>query len=214
MHAQFLEFVTAIPRLTPGTRINVYFQRTGCLPTARTCTYDLYLPPYKKQEELKKGIREAVANGLKAGFHEGTDDGQSAMLQFLSSPRPSPMMSPTIPASNNRDSRSSSFANLDNLSPLPPPAVTTDEPSQEPPNGAEYPGLSLRFDASDVGAVVFVFWSGPEIITPRWFQGVVNHYSDEKGHYVIYPDDQDMQWHNLRTTRYKLVVPGKKSASQ
>ena len=214
--AQFLEFVTAIPRLTPGTRINVSYQRTGSLPTARTCTYDLYLPAYKKHEELNRGIKEAVANGLKAGFHEGVDDGQSTMFQFLSSPRPSPMMSPNAPPSNanaagSRDrSSSSSVGNLDSLSPLPPPAVPISEPRKEPtPNGAEYPGLSLRFDSSDVGAVILVFWSGPQILSPRWFQGVVNHYNDEQGHYVIYPDDQDMQWHNLRTTRYRLLAPGK-----
>ena len=125
-------------------------------------------------------------------------------------------MSPNAPPSNanaagSRDrSSSSSVGNLDSLSPLPPPAVPISEPPKEPtPNGAEYPGLSLRFDSSDVGAVILVFWSGPQILSPRWFQGVVNHYNDEQGHYVIYPDDQDMQWHNLRTTRYRLLAPGK-----
>ena len=111
------------------------------------------------------------------------------------------------------------------LSPLPPPAtggsldagvqplalddevVDGDSAAVALPNGAEYPGFSLSFDGTDIGAIISVYWNGPQIVSPRWFQGVVNHYDGEKGHYVIYPEDNDMQWHNLRQTRYRLLAP-------
>ena len=209
--ARFLEFVTAIPRLTPGMKISVSYQRTGRLPTARTCTYDLFLPAYRTQDALKAGIREAVANGLKAGFHEG--DGNNLLI---TSPRPSPMITPSIAMGGE---------NMPELSPLPPPltggslntgmqplalddeAVDGDSAAVALPNGAEYPGFSLSFDSTDIGAIISVYWTGPQIVSPRWFQGVVNHYDGEKGHYVIYPEDNDMQWHDLRQTRYRLLAP-------
>ena len=59
---------------------------------------------------------------------------------------------------------------------------------------------------TDVGAELLVYWSGANVMNPRWFHGVVNYYNAEKGqHYVIYEEDNDMQWHDLRTTRYRLL---------
>ena len=75
-------------------------------------------------------------------------------------------------------------------------------------DGCEWPGFCVNFNVSDVGSQLLVYWSGPNVITPRWFHGVVNHFTPEKGHYIIYPEDNDMQWHDLRTIKYRLLKRG------
>merc|ERR1712196_240477 len=229
--ARFLEFVTAIPRLTPGLAINVSFSMpdSGNLPTARTCTYDLYIPRYRSSKELRYGLKVAVANGLEAGFHEG--EAATSMSEFFLSPQPSPTMTPLntsnlgteinslpmLPPSRTASSSSSSSSRQQELSrsnsvPSSTSMATTNmtddstkSTAEVRQDGCELPGFSVKFDVSDVGAQLLVYWSGPTVMNPRWFHGVVNHFTKEKGHYVIYPEDSDMQWHDLRTTRYRLL---------
>ena len=50
------------------------------------------------------------------------------------------------------------------------------------------------------------------VSTPLWFQGVVQRYEAGRGHYVLYPEDGDMQWHNLDRYRYHVIkAPDPKS---
>ncbi|CAL1159664.1 unnamed protein product [Cladocopium goreaui] len=64
---QFLEFVTACPRLPHGglaaAEIAVVpAQPKGSLPRAHTCTNELQLPSYDSLEELSAKLREAMDN--------------------------------------------------------------------------------------------------------------------------------------------------------
>jgi len=64
---QFLEFVTACPRLPPGglpaAEISVSpAQPAGSLPRARTCTKELRLPKYKSRAQLEERLLWALDN--------------------------------------------------------------------------------------------------------------------------------------------------------
>ena len=65
--SQFLEFVTACPRLPHGGLAAaeiavVAAQPKGSLPRAHTCTNELQLPSYDSVEELSTKLREAMEN--------------------------------------------------------------------------------------------------------------------------------------------------------
>ncbi|CAK9007444.1 unnamed protein product [Durusdinium trenchii] len=65
--AQFLEFVTACPRLPHGGLAAaeiavVAAQPKGSLPRAHTCTNELQLPSYNSLEELSAKLLEAIEN--------------------------------------------------------------------------------------------------------------------------------------------------------
>jgi len=73
--SQFLNFVTACPRLPPGglgaLGIEVTSQRTqSMVPTAQTCVPKLYLPDYADGTALRAGMIEAFKNADVGGFHE------------------------------------------------------------------------------------------------------------------------------------------------
>jgi len=73
--SDFLNFVTACPRLPPGglgaLGIEVTSQRTqSMIPTAQTCVPKLYLPDYPDGEQLRSGMLEAFKNADIGGFHE------------------------------------------------------------------------------------------------------------------------------------------------
>ena len=164
---RFLEFVTAIPRLTPGTQIDVSGQHAPTpmnLPTANTCSYQLNLPFYKTREELGQKLRDAISNGLSSGFHE------------------------------NRSTRPRGISIAGE-----PDDVADVAPASESPGFA----LDLSYSTADIGAVVMVQWN--HLMHPQWFQGIVNHYEKEKGHYLLYPEDGDMAWHNLRKCRHIVL---------
>lgn len=64
---QFLEFVTACPRLPHGGLAAaeiavVAAQPKSSLPRAHTCTNELQLPSYETLEELSKKLVEAMEN--------------------------------------------------------------------------------------------------------------------------------------------------------
>ncbi|CAJ1335877.1 unnamed protein product [Effrenium voratum] len=70
--SQFLEFVTACPRLPHGglaaAEIAVVAQPKGKLPRAHTCTNELQLPSYDSVEELSAKLFEAM--GSARGMYE------------------------------------------------------------------------------------------------------------------------------------------------
>jgi hypothetical protein len=73
--SDFLNFVTACPRLPPGglgaLGIEVTSQRTqSMIPTAQTCVPKLYLPDYSDGVALRAGMIEAFKNADIGGFHE------------------------------------------------------------------------------------------------------------------------------------------------
>ena len=178
----------------------------------------------------------AVANGLEAGFHEG--ENATVTSSFFTSPQPSPMVPPSnssslgveinslpqLPPSQSTSSSSASSSDQQSLlngvgnTPLSAGNETSQtniDANMNSPSGTklhedgcEWPGFCVNFNVSDVGSQLLVYWSGPNVITPRWFHGVVNHFTPEKGHYIIYPEDNDMQWHDLRTIKYRLLKRG------
>merc|ERR1712070_134698 len=73
--SDFLNFVTACPRLPPGglgaLGIEVAPQRTkSMIPTSQTCVPKLYLPDYADGAALLAGLLEAFKNAETGGFHE------------------------------------------------------------------------------------------------------------------------------------------------
>lgn len=76
--SDFLNFVTACPRLPPGglgaLGIEVTTQRTqSMIPTSQTCVPKLFLPEYVDGEALRAGMIEAFKNAAAKegiGFHE------------------------------------------------------------------------------------------------------------------------------------------------
>jgi hypothetical protein len=64
----------------------------------------------------------------------------------------------------------------------------------------------MKFSSADTGAILVIQWT-QNVSTPQWFQGVVQRYEAGRGHYVLYPEDGDMQWHNLSRYRYHVIVP-------
>jgi len=73
--SDFLNFVTACPRLPPGglgaLGIEVTSQRTqSMIPTAQTCVPKLYLPEYSNGTAMRAGMMEAFKNADSGGFHE------------------------------------------------------------------------------------------------------------------------------------------------
>jgi E3 ubiquitin-protein ligase TRIP12 len=73
--ARFLTFVTACPHLPPSgvgaLAISVHPQQGGkMLPSAHTCTSQLYLPEYPTAEALRSGLETAFANTEAGGLHE------------------------------------------------------------------------------------------------------------------------------------------------
>jgi len=73
--SDFLNFVTACPRLPPGglgaLGIEVTAQRSqSMIPTAQTCVPKLYLPEYTDGAALRTGMMEAFKNADSGGFHE------------------------------------------------------------------------------------------------------------------------------------------------
>eukprot|EP00667_Euglena_gracilis_P022537 EG_transcript_25159 len=67
--ARFLEFVTAVPRLTPHARIQV--RRSlgpSPVPSSQTCISQLNVPAYRDREALRQALLEAMAHT--AEFHE------------------------------------------------------------------------------------------------------------------------------------------------
>ena len=72
-----------------------------------------------------------------------------------------------------------------------------------PTNGV---GYELKFSRADIGAIVMVQWT-QNVSQPQWFQGVVQRYEAGRGHYVLYPEDGDMQWHNFGSYRYHVIKP-------
>jgi len=73
--SDFLNFVTACPRLPPGglgaLGIEITTQRTkSMIPTSQTCVPKLYLPEYPDGASLRAGMLEAFKNAETGGFHE------------------------------------------------------------------------------------------------------------------------------------------------
>merc|ERR1711871_619772 len=71
--SQFLDFVTANPRLLPDglPKIEVAKQQgRSPIPTSQTCSNLLSLPIYKSREDLQLHLDEALLNGASGGFHE------------------------------------------------------------------------------------------------------------------------------------------------
>ena len=232
---RFLEFTTAIPRLIPGTKIAVSRQHGPTpmnLPTARTCSYQLNLPAYKTQAELGQKLRDAVSNGLKSGFHENASTRLRGISVF--SPNVSRAASPSASpragsATAVGSSSSSSLSSTSTSSSLSMSAATASAAASQsvsssssfssgssgsslpssmgshprPTNGV---GYELKFSRADIGAIVMVQWT-QNVSQPQWFQGVVQRYEAGRGHYVLYPEDGDMQWHNFGSYRYHVIKP-------